>query len=134
MRIKGNVKDNQISLPSFAQFLKTIPLEDKEFRKFIRVVWFPNKFPNFTVDTESFRLRIPVSESNQLELTDEFESSIESDKVLCVVFNPSQKGEWAIEELEGELGDWEELGSNGFKCSVREKPKGKSKRVPKKPG
>ena len=133
MRIEGNVKDNQISLPSFSQFLKTTPLEDKEFRKFIRVIWFPNKFPNFTVDTESFRLRIPLTDDNTIEITDEFESAIKGQKVLCVVFNPSEKGQWTIEELEGETGDWEELGSNGFKCSVREKPKGKSKRVPKKP-
>ena len=133
MRISGNAKDSQINLPSFLQWLKTLPSDTPKLHKVVKVVWFPNKFPNFTVDTESFRLRLSPEQFDEPELTDLFETSISRKAVLCVVVDPAEKGAWAIEELEDEVGVWEEVGTYGYKCSVADKPKSEPKRVPRKP-
>lgn len=113
MRISGDVRDNQIKLPSLLQWIKTIPSDSPVLHKVVKLVWFPNQFPNFTVDTESFRLRISTDRFDEAELTDFFESSIEEKKVLCVVVDPAEKGKWSIEELEDEIGEWEQLGAAG---------------------
>ena len=133
MRITGNAKNDQIKLPSLLQWLKTIPSDSPTVHKVVKLVWFPNQFPNFTVDTESFRLRISLEQFDEAELTDLFETAIQDKAVLRVIVDPSQKGEWTIEELEGEIGEWEQLGESGYRCSVGDKPKTKTKRVPKKP-
>ena len=133
MRISGDEKDNQVKLPSLLLWLKTIPSDSPIVHKVIKRVWFPNQFPNFTVDTESFRLRISTERFDETELTDFFESAVEKKAVLCIVVDPAKKGKWEVEELEGEIGEWDELGGWGYKCSVADKPKQPKQRVPKKP-
>ena len=133
MRISGNAKDDQVKLPSFLQWLKTLPSDSPVIHKVVKLVWFPNQFPNFTVDTESFRLRLSTQMFDQLEVSDLFEDAIQRKAVLSVVVDPAKKGEWEIEELEGETGNWEKLGESGYRCSVEDKPKKSIKRAPKNP-
>lgn len=52
-------QDEKVKLPTLKQYLtkrkgKNIP---KQFH--VVLIWVPNKFPNFSIETEKFRLNVP---------------------------------------------------------------------------
>ena len=132
MKYESSAKADFAKLPSFLQWLKTISTEEPIPTKVVKTVWFPNKFPNFSLDTESFRLRITVSAENLLEFQDAIESAIDNQEVLLIRVIDSEDATYSLETLPGEVGLWEALGSTGFSCSVSDRPK-PNQRASKKP-
>jgi len=132
MEFTSNAESQFEKLPTFIKWLKS-QRDDVEGKcQVVTTIWFPSKFPNITLDTESYRLRIPITTDNELELVDMFEQSIESQEVLAIRVEGKKDAKFTVTTLENERGDWEELGETGYKCTVLERPT-RNKRVPKKP-
>ena len=132
MEFTSNASSQFEKLPTFLKWLRTQESQIQGTCKIVTKIWFPSKFPNFSLDTESYRLRVPITEDNELELTDLFESSIHEEKVLAIYVVDKKEAKFTIKDLEGEKGVWEELGGTGYVCTVQDRPKGR-KRTPRKP-
>lgn len=123
MRFEGNATDGQDSLPTFIQWCKANK-DKKTPDKFVIVkVWTPNKFPDLTLETEVFRLRISHKSSVFKALEESLQEFIEQSRVLSISEIDREEYDYVIEVLEGEVGEWTELGAFGWKCTVQEKPK-----------
>lgn len=125
MAITGNAISDFEKLPTLRAYCKSKGKEAQLGSKIIQLVWFPNKYPSLSVDTESYRLRIPCKAGNDAELLDFFESAISSGQVLVVRITDAEKFAYEIDVLPNELGEWEEIGDHGQKCVVQERPKSK---------
>ena len=133
MKFSSDAKSQFNKLPSFLQYLKSLPQEDKDRSKVVKAIWFPNQFPNFSFDTESFRLRVSLGKAETQEFSESVKAAIEAEEVLSIRFNAAQGTEIEIETLEGELGKWIPIGEHGYRCEVQDKPKASIKRASKKP-
>jgi hypothetical protein len=131
MPLSGNAQSNFEKLPTFREYCKAKGQEAEKSLKVVTVVWFPNQFPNFTLDTESFRLRINCQEDDSIETTDFLESAIEQEQVLAIRVTDAKKLAYEVDVLPNESGTWEKLGSNGYKCTVNERKSVKKPRVSK---
>jgi hypothetical protein len=122
------------SLLSFKNWVKENPEIALKKISIVEIVWLPNKFKNFCLDTESFRLRIPFQKEQELELLDYFEDAVTEGKVLFVQCTSIERASYTVDVLPKERGSWELLGSKGYKCTVEERNQTKeNKRAQKKP-
>lgn len=104
------------SLPTAKQWLTTATLEMLPVLKPVKLIWLPNKFLSYTVETESFRIRL--SEEHMLYPIFEtyLESWIEEGAVLALSFTTDRKPQLQLETMDSETCTWEELGKQGFKA------------------
>lgn len=128
MSIKGNAESQFEKLPSFMAYCKSKGKEAEGKLKVVATVWFPNKFPNFSLDTESYRLRVPSKGSDAIEITDFLETAIDEGKVLAVRCDSTKDYAYEVLVLENESGAWEQIGESGWKCTVQDRPKQTSSR------
>lgn len=123
MRFESNAKEHQDSLPTFIQWCKTQKDSQTAETYFVTKVWLPNKFPDLTLETETFRLRI--SHKSRL-----FESLMEclpswelNGTALLVSEIEKETFDFTLEVSEVENADWEPLGDTGRKLTIRERKK-----------
>lgn len=123
MRLEGNAKDGQEQLPTFFQWCKQHKGEKIAQRYVIEKVWTPNKYPDLTLETCAFRLRVSAKSSVFQELQNTLSQLIQSDSVLAISEIDLSEYDYVVEVLDGERGEWETLGEYGWKCTVLDKPK-----------
>lgn len=128
MPLSGNAQSNFEKLPTFREYCKAKGTEAEKSLKVVTVVWFPNQFPNFTLDTESFRLRINCKEDDSIETTDFLETAIQQEQILAVRVTDAKKLAYEVDVLPNESGTWETLGTNGYKCTVNERKPAKRRK------
>ena len=133
MKLTYSDEAQSAPLPSFRVWLRTLPKDGPSPVKVVRKVWFPNQFPNFALETESYRLRIPANGAASADLEAEFLSSFESEEVLVIRVIDPRSASFEVETLEGERGIWTALGAYGHACEVQAKKSKALERATKKP-
>jgi len=127
MPIKGKASTDNGSLPTLLQYCKST-LEEETKKDFVIVkVWLPNQFPNVTLETEDFRIRINEKADTYSEVLDFIESCKEEGKVMLVRVTDTKSGAYEIDSFQSEIGEWEELGAYGLKVTVKDRPKSRRK-------
>lgn len=119
--LKGNDESNYEKLPTFRQWCKTHKASEKVPVSYLKTVWFPNEFDSYSLDTESFRLRIASSSPLYEEIGEHIANWIAAGTVVYVVTSSAKDHEFEIHTLEGETSFWEELGDKGYRCKVNDK-------------
>jgi hypothetical protein len=103
-------------------------LEEETKKDFVIVkVWLPNKFPNVTLETEDFRIRVNEKADTYSEILDFIKSCEEEGKVMLVRITDTKTGAYEIDSFEREVGEWEFLGDYGLKITVKDRPKSRRK-------
>lgn len=129
MNLEGCAFDDYKKLPTFAQWLKTASDADVSPRRYVEKIWLPNTFPNFTLETEVFRLRIVETTSIGATLSQLMEELADKESAVYVEIIDKKKGLYRVGVSDDEKASWEELGQSGFKLTIQEKPT--KKRAPK---
>lgn len=114
-------------LPSLLSYCKSKGKEAEKGIALITTVWFPNKFPNLSLDCEKYRIRISSKGDNASEIIDYIESAISEEKVLFCRITDAKNYAYEIDVLENETATWTNLGDYGRQCKVDDRPV-KSKR------
>ena len=123
MRFQSNASDGQNNLPTFFQWCKE-HLDKRTPGKFIVTkVWLPNKYPDLTLETEVFRLRISHKALIFSSVRESIDQFTDGNMVLAISEVDKESYDYTLEVLEGEVGSWTELGATGWKCEVQDKPK-----------
>lgn len=128
MRFESNAKEGQDSLQTFFQWCKENKGKSIAQKYVVTKVWTPNKFPDLNLETEKFRLRVFHKSQTFKAISEALTKLIESGAVLAISEIDTETHDYVLEVLEGESGDWSQLGSTGWLCEVRDKPKKSSRR------
>lgn len=127
MRIETNAKDGQEQKPTFFQWCKANKDKKTALIYPVEKVWIPNKYPDLTLETSAFRVRISRNSQAFKTLEDCLSGFIESDSLLAISEIDLLEYDYVIEVVESEKACWEPLGQFGYKVEVQDKPKSKSR-------
>lgn len=131
MRFESNAQDGQDRLPTFFQWCKANKEEKTANRYYVTKVWMPNKFPDLTLETESFRLRVNHKSPLFAELGNVLSRLSHEDAAIALCEIDKETYDFTLEVVEGEQCDWEPLGETGYRLTVREKKsRRKTKQTP----
>lgn len=120
------------SLPTVTQWLQTVSTECCEATRLVKIIWIPNLYNNYSLDTEAYRVRIAPSHSLYQTLEDHLEQWIEQGVVLGVSVEKGKSPKVTLVTLDNEECDWDALGDRGWKFGpVRAKRKNVSTKTPK---
>lgn len=121
---KSELHGSDDKLPTVSQWMKTVSSEAKISIRLVKQLWIPNLFDNYSLDTESYRFRVPPSHGLFRVLEDNLEDWIENDAVLALHLSDSKKPEMTLLTLDNEMSVWSEMGAYGWKLGqVEAKPK-----------
>ena len=115
-------------VPTFAQYCKAHGETAQNHTSLVTLIWKPNAFPNYTFQTEKFKLRIRVDEDNREALADLVQDTIEEGKCIAVTILDPKAYTFSIDEHSSESVVWTQLGDSGFKATIQEKPRGKARK------
>lgn len=119
-----SVSDN---LPSFKQFCTSVSKDVEGTFYVVKFVWKPSLYPNFTLDTEKFRLRVPETSGLYSVLELSLPDLVESDSLLAISPTSLASRTFVLTTLDNERAIWEPLGTKGWKLAVQEKRSKKSR-------
>lgn len=123
MRYESNAKEHQETLPTFIQWCKTEKDSQTAEKYFVTKIWLPNKYPDITLETEVFRLRVSHKTSLFEGLKDNFDEWSNSDVALSICEIDKESFDFTLEVSESEKATWESLGETGVKLTVQERKK-----------
>lgn len=103
------------ALPTVNQWIKTVSRECAEATRIVKLIWCPNMYQNYSLDTEAFRLRVPEKHFLFQVLQDNLEDWINSDVVLALEIEKLKIPKVTLITLENEQCDWDPLGEYGWK-------------------
>lgn len=104
-------------IPTFSKWVKTVADETATIPQVVEVIWLPNLYNNYTLQTRSYRFRVPKGHP-YYEIVENYLSSwIESGSVLVLTASNFPKATLELEVLEDSIGNWEELGDAGYKIA-----------------
>ena len=132
MEFTGSDSKKTVTLPTFRKWLTTQSKEVEGTCHVVNFVWFPNLYPNFTLDTDYYRLRISTEGIDQEKMEEQFNEVFELEQVLAVHIDDKKSAGYSLRTLDGESGEWETIGEAGYKFTIHEK-KSSKKRTSKKP-
>lgn len=118
-------------LPTFAQWCKTASVQEAKPIRFVKKVWVPGRFDNFTLETEVFRLRIGPTSGLYSAFRDLLEAFVSRDAALAIEVVDKDEGLYKLKEIESESSFWFPLGDYGFELKVQDKAQ--KKRAAKNP-
>ena len=118
-------------LPTFMQWCKSATVQEARPLRYVKKVWVPGKFDNFTVETEVFRLRISPSSELYSALKDHLQEFESTDAALAIEVLDTANYRFKLKHIESERAIWVGLGQNGYALTIQSKPK--SQRAAKKP-
>lgn len=112
------------SLPTLSQWVKTVSNECAESTRIVKLIWIPNLYENFSLDTEAYRFRVSPSHPLFEVVEENLEEWVETGVVVALSAEKSKILRVSLLTLDGETCDWDALGSNGWKAGpVRKTPK-----------
>lgn len=108
-------------LPTLKQFL--VKKGKAKLPKYfpIQIIWEPNQFPNWTLQTEYFKVRVSEDNPFYVPLRDVIKQGCNNDWLLAIEVSEDRDGKYSIIHIENETADWEGLGENGWKLVVQNK-------------
>ena len=103
------------TVPTLRTLLKDEPKIRLAKRYNLRAVWFPNKYPNLSMETDKFRVNVYPQHAEFEELMKFFiEDCIPMGAV--VFLHPDREGNYTISIDEKETCTWEPMGDKGLKA------------------
>lgn len=129
-------------LPSVNQWIKTVSSEALEPVRLVKMIWTPNLYDNYSLDTEAFRVRIKPKDLLFEILEANLNDWMESDVVLAIKIEGRKIPRITLMTLDSEKCDWDSLGDYGWKMSnlksrvknVSSKTRLKQSTLPSEPG
>ena len=118
MRFESNATDGQDNLPTFFQWCKANIGKTVKQKHVVTKIWLPNKFPDLTVETELFRLRISHKAPVFSAVRESVQQFVDNNLVLAISEVDLETYDYTLEVMDGETGYWVELGTSGWKCEV----------------
>lgn len=115
-------------VPTFAQYCKAHGETAQDHTSLVTLIWKPNAFPNYTFQTEKFKLRIRVTEDNREALADLVQNTIQEGRCIAVTILDPKAYTFSIDEHSSESVVWTQLGDSGFRATIQEKPSGKARK------
>ena len=109
MQLEGCAFDDYKKLPTFAQWLKTASDSDVSPRRYVEKIWLPNTFPNFTLETEVFRLRVNETSSIGATLSQLVDELADKESAVYVEVLDKKKGLYRVGISDDEKASWEEM-------------------------
>lgn len=109
------VETNPIEkLPTLLQFLKLLGKKKIANSYAVAKVWKPGKFPNFSIETEKFRISIAENNPAFKAFSEFLDTCVSESKGFAILVDEDRKGGFEITTLND---DWsvEELGDRGFR-------------------
>lgn len=110
-------------LPTINQWMKTVSKEALEPVRVIKTIWCPNLYTNYSLDTESFRLRVSPENPLFSVLEDNLDEWVEQGTVIAIQIEGVKKPKIHLMTLDNESGEWDALGDFGWKLSNLERKK-----------
>lgn len=104
------------ALPTVTQWAKTVSAECAEATRIVKLIWCPNLYNSFSLDTEAYRVRIGENHPLYQVLQDNVEAWVEQGAVVAMQVIKGRKTSINLLTLGGEECDWDELGSHGYKA------------------
>lgn len=129
MRIETNAKDGQVQKPTFFQWCKANQDQKIALLYPVEKVWIPNKYPDLTLETSAFRVRISSKSQAFKTLEDSLSGFIEQDALLGISEIDLLEFDYVIEVVESEKAIWTPLGDYGYQVEVQDKPKTTKRRA-----
>lgn len=123
MRFESNARDGQDSLPTFFQWCKENKDQKTPLKFFVVRVWEPNKFPDITLETEQFRLRVHHKSPLFSAIRDLIDGWAHQNTAIAITEIDKVEYDFVFEISETETAEWEPLGSSGWKVTMQDKPK-----------
>ena len=119
----GDDYDARESLPSLRQYLKSVGAGKLPPRFIVTTIWKPNQFPNWTFETEKFRVRIKSHTHLGKLLHSSFGEWEESEPVIAIKIVSKDEATFEIVDIPGERAKWSGLGETGWRITVLDKKK-----------
>ena len=102
-----------LKLPTFREFCKQVTGPETKPARIVKTIWWPNKYPSLTLETERFRLRIPDTNEVYTEILSWVRDKVSEGSVIAIwVVSPEDFG-YRIDYLAGEDGVYREIGDLG---------------------
>ena len=105
-------------LPTLRQYLKKIGRGAIAKQHIVTVVWKPNQFPNYTFETEYYKVRISENNPIYKELSSFLLECYLKNIPVAIAISENRDGSFELVEAEGENVEWDTLGENGYKQKV----------------
>ena len=121
--MRGKLSEFEPELPTFRSFCKNAPDEYENVRYPVVKVWYPNKFPSLSLETEKFRLRISQESGLYGEILELVQQWEEAGAVPYVAVTSTSAMEWELDAFPNETGEWEEVGEFGRRVKVNDRKK-----------
>lgn len=106
------------TLPTVAQYLKTLPKNTKALQQLfsVDIVWIPGKFDNFTLQTHAFRMIIPPKHPLYEHLTNALNSDegLNSIGHFRIKIKDRETGDFILQPSK-KKGQWEPIAKSGFR-------------------
>lgn len=104
-------------VPTFSKWVKTVVDETARIPQIVEVIWLPNLYSNYTLQTRSYRFRVPKGHP-YFPIIEQYLNAWKNDgSVLCLIADNFPKPTLELEVLEDSTSVWEELGDSGFKIT-----------------
>jgi hypothetical protein len=121
MGLKGSKSDTQGKpKPTVFQFCRSLKESKFPHVSKLEVVWLPNQWPNYTLDTEDFRLRISEDSPLFTGFRDLFEQFLKEGVPLQITVFGSD-GDFEIDRIPDKQCTWEKISTTGYKQTKLQK-------------
>ena len=131
MKLKSNAYEGREKLPTFLQWCKETQSQKTALVYYVNKLWLPGMFPDLTLQTTCFRLRVhhksPLFEAIMSELTD----WIGTNTALAVTGIDKELFDFEIDSETSETATWSALGESGFMIEIEDKPTRKATKAKK---
>lgn len=104
-------------IPTFSKWSKTIEDFEAVIPHVVEVIWLPNLYSNFTLQTSSYRFRVPKGHPYFEVVSNFIQEWKEEGAVLVLTSSAFPKPQIELQVLEDSISIWEELGDAGFKVT-----------------
>lgn len=102
-------------LPTLSQWAKVVSKDALLPTRLVKIIWTPNQYNSYSLDTEAYRLRVAESHGLYQVLKDYLEDWIHEGAVLSLSITPGKTLKVTLSTLDNEECSWEPLGEMGYK-------------------
>jgi hypothetical protein len=111
----GDSYDKRPVLPTLRQYLKQSGKKKLAKRYPVWLIWEPTNFPNWTFETEYFRVRIKTNSDLSEAISQQFEEWVLSEPLLAIADIDKSTASFSIVSMDGEVVRWVRLGNSGYR-------------------
>lgn len=116
-QFESQLNNDADRLPTVKQWASSISKEGMEAVRLVKVIWMPNMYESYSLDTECFRLRISPNHTLFDILETHIEDWLESGAVLGLSVEGKKLTKVTLMTLDDEECEWDPLGEHGWKMS-----------------